>query len=102
MKRIYQSVITSHLHKYKQMAILTGPREVGKTSLCKEVVSNSRFAVNLSWNNFIDRETILAGPEKLYDKIESFTKLGTEPPVVVFEDLNLHKQWKNLLKGFYD
>lgn len=101
MKRIYQSVIEEHLKNHKQMIILAGPKAIGKTALCKEVMSNRKSVLNLNWSNLRDRELILAGPEKLYDKIQA-PKLVDQLPVIILNDLYLHKDWKNLLKGYYD
>ena len=34
--RIYDVVLAEHLRKYRQMAFLTGPRQVCKTTLCRQ------------------------------------------------------------------
>ena len=99
MKRIYQSVLEAHLRDYRQMVVLTGPRAVGKTTLCKEIISSIEPSLYLNWN--ADREIILAGPEKIYNKIKP-TNLADKLPVIVLDDLYLYKEWKNLLKGYYD
>jgi predicted AAA+ superfamily ATPase len=35
-RHIYDAVLTEHLKKYRQMAFLTGPRQVGKTTLVRK------------------------------------------------------------------
>lgn len=100
MRRLYQSIIETHLRDYHQMVILAGPRSVGKTTLCKEILS-SRKALSLNWDNIADRELILSGPENILHKI-NMKSTGNGLPIVVFDDLSLYREWKNLLKGYYD
>jgi stage III sporulation protein SpoIIIAA len=58
--RIYASMLESHLSENRQMAILTGPRQVGKTTLCRQ---RDRYYFN--WDNVNHRQHLLAGPEKI-------------------------------------
>lgn len=98
MKRIYQSVIEEHLESHQQMVILEGPRASGKTCLLDAVKESVGDFVILDWCISADRELILAGPEKIYSKINHASQL----PIVAFDNLYLYKEWKNLLKGYYD
>ena len=34
--RIYDSILTKHLAKNRQMAFVSGPRQVGKTTCCRK------------------------------------------------------------------
>ena len=101
LKRLYQSVIEKHLDDYQQIVVLEGPMMVGKTSLSKVVTANVREVLALNWDISSDRELILAGPEKIYSKI-NVDNLNGQLPILLLVNLHLYKDWKNLLKGYYD
>lgn len=43
MKRIYEKLFTDHLLNNRQMLFVSGPRQVGKTTLAKQVVPEGRY-----------------------------------------------------------
>ena len=57
-ERIYLQVVKAHLAKYRQMVLLSGPRQVGKTTLAKQFAAGY-----LDWDNIDARTTILKGPD---------------------------------------
>lgn len=102
MKRIYRSVIEAHLRDYQQMIILTGPDAIGKTTLMEEIINDLKYALYLNWHVDSHCESVLEGPEKVYKKVASSNVHSKKFPVIFFDELNLYKNWKNLLKGYYD
>ena len=56
-KRIYDALLAEHLAKHRQMAFVSGPRQVGKTTTCR-----NHADTYANWDNVDDREQILAGP----------------------------------------
>jgi hypothetical protein len=58
--RLYDTLLAEHLGTQRQMAFISGPRQVGKTTTCR-----NHADVYINWDNIDDRETILAGPAKL-------------------------------------
>jgi predicted AAA+ superfamily ATPase len=71
----------------RKMVFLGGPRQVGKTWLCRAVVSDPR-----AWLNFdvaADRDAILR---------------GRLPPTEAwfFDEIHKYRGWRNFLKGLYD
>lgn len=58
-KRIYDSLLEEHLASHRQMAFVSGPRQVGKTTTCR---NHARTYIN--WDNIDDREHILAGTDR--------------------------------------
>ena len=54
--RLYSSILSDHLVRYRQMVFLTGPRQVGKTTTCR-----SLGQAYLNWDNEDHRELILRG-----------------------------------------
>jgi predicted AAA+ superfamily ATPase len=70
-----------------KMVFLGGPRQVGKTTLCKALLKDPRGYLN--WDIAEDREKIL--------------KREFSPgPLWVFDELHKYKTWRNYLKGLYD
>lgn len=96
LPRLYQSIIADHLAKYRQMALLTGPRQVGKTTLAKALGD-----VYLNYDDPQDRAAILAGPSAVDARV-GLDSLSPKIPVIVFDELQKHRKWKDFLKGYFD
>lgn len=94
--RIYEQVLAKHLSEHRQMAILTGPRQVGKTTLCRQV---DRYYFN--WDNHDHRQQILAGPQAIAALCE-LDRPRAHLPIIVFDELHKFRKWKDYLKGFFD
>ena len=95
MQRIYHQLIRRHLAKYRQMVFLSGPRQVGKTTLAKDFSSSY-----LDWDNVDARALILKGPSAV--SAGMVDKLSSSLPVVVFDEIHKYRKWKDFLKGFFD
>ena len=94
--RLYGPVLADHLRRHRQMAFVSGPRQVRKTTACRSVAD-----AYLSWDNSDDRRILLRGPSALAERLE-LERLRAQPPVVVLDELHKHAKWKSLLKGFFD
>jgi predicted AAA+ superfamily ATPase len=94
--RLYDRTLEAHLAEHRQMAFVSGPRQVGKTTTCR---AQAEGYVN--WDNLDDREQILAGPARLAERF-GLDRLRAAPRVVLFDELHKHPRWKGLLKGFFD
>ncbi len=94
--RLYASVLRDHLDSLRQMAFLSGPRQVGKTTTCRGIGD-----VYLNWDNEDHRETILRGPGAVatYAGLDA---LSERPVVVVLDELHKYRRWKLFLKGLFD
>jgi len=77
------------------MAFLTGPRQVGKTTL-----SRSLAAVYLNWDTPDDRKTILTSMKTTMADV--LAKPRVQKPIIVFDELHKNQRWKRFLKGFFD
>ena len=93
--RLYTSVLQDHLERHRQMAFVSGPRQVGKTTVCRSL-SNSY----LNWDNSDDRRSVLRGPASLAESLQ-LNRLRGKPPVAVLDELHKYSNWKALLKGFF-
>jgi uncharacterized protein len=83
----------------KSMIFLSGPRQTGKTTFVKEIVSKNYFPVTyFNWDNIDNKKTLLKDPY-------FFQSVDTEPsrkPLVIFDEIHKYRSWKNYLKGVYD
>ena len=94
--RLYDTLLRDHLTKHRQMALVSGPRQVGKTTVCRTVADHY-----LNWDNLDDRRKVLAGPAAIAAAIR-LEQLREKSPVVVLDELHKYSKWKSLLKGFFD
>jgi predicted AAA+ superfamily ATPase len=94
--RLYTTVLKDHLHRHRQMALVTGPRQVGKTTACRSISD-----AYLNWDNVDDRRRLLRGPAALAE-ILHLEQLNAKPPIAVLDELHKYSKWKGLLKGFFD
>lgn len=101
MKRIYDYLLEEHLAKYDQMAFLAGPRQVGKTTIARNSIHDSKYHKYLNWDNLDNRKIILSGNQEIVDGLPIDTIVGVKP-FIVFDEIHKYKNWKTLLKGFVD
>lgn len=94
--RIYDRILKEHLGSLRQMAMISGPRQVGKTTTCREIAD-----VYLNWDNGDDRALILKGPAAVAESA-GVHKLKDSPSVILFDEIHKFGKWKQFLKGFFD
>jgi len=94
--RLYTAILAEHLEQHRQMALVSGPRQVGKTTACRSV-SNEY----LNWDNADDRRLLLRGPASIAQALQ-LDILREKPPVATLDELHKYIKWKSLLKGFFD
>lgn len=90
MKRYLEKYILDEMQG--KMAFISGPRQVGKTTLAAHI--GKAFFTNayeyLNWDNRDDRKLIM----------ESGLPAGKK--LVIFDEIHKYRHWKNYLKGEYD
>ena len=94
--RIYDALLLEHLTNNRQMAFVSGPRQVGKTTTCRHHTD-----AYCNWDNLDDREFVLAGPANLAARFGA-DRLSETIPVALFDELHKFPRWKTFLKGIYD
>jgi predicted AAA+ superfamily ATPase len=95
-KRIYDALLAEHFSRHRQMAFVSGPRQVGKTTTCR---AHADSYVN--WDNEDDRQRLLSGSAALVETLR-LNRLAASTPAVLFDELHKYPRWKQFLKGFFD
>ena len=94
--RLYTAILADHLARHRQMALVSGPRQVGKTTTCRSLSDEY-----LNWDNADDRRLLLRGPASLAQALH-VDIVRAKPPVATLDELHKYTKWKGLLKGFFD
>lgn len=101
MKRLYDTLLRSHLESDHEMLFLTGPRQVGKTTVSKNAQQLSKKFIYLNWDDEDHRKILLQGPAKIIEQA-SMNTMSDVKPIIAFDEIHKRPDWKNFLKGFYD
>ena len=70
------------------MAFIGGPRQVGKTTLARQIIKNKSSYLN--WDNVEHRYSIIRN------------QLPTHLNELIFDEIHKSKNWRSFIKGFYD
>jgi len=100
MKRQYKDTFASHFSSHHQMAMVSGPRQVGKTTLARSMF-DEREMFYLNWDDFDDRALLLQGGRAIAQYIR-LDQLRADAPLIILDEIHKFPQWKQLVKGFYD
>lgn len=101
MKRIYDTIVQSHIKSDQEMLFISGPRQVGKTTVSKNAEKLTDNFLYLNWDNEDNRNLILLGPSAII-KHAHLNVLSESKPIIVFDEIHKRPDWKNFLKGFFD
>lgn len=88
MKRyLYNQILSDLKHK---MVFITGPRQVGKTFLAKQIAQEFANPQYLNFDNIMDRRII------------NNMSWRYNADLLIFDEIHKKKDWKIFLKGVYD
>ena len=96
VKRLYESIVREHLGAYRQMVFLSGPRQVGKTTIARSFATDY-----LNWEEKDARLLILRGAKAVGGSLGLREGLDSGK-VVAFDEIHRYQKWKTFLKGFFD
>jgi len=88
MERQQKSAIINDLEK--KMVFITGPRQVGKTWLAREIARSFERSIYLNYDSVGDRDII---------KKEAWLE---DTGLLILDELHKMDGWKNYVKGVYD
>jgi predicted AAA+ superfamily ATPase len=97
-RRVYQAMFEEHLEQHRQMVFVAGPRQVGKTTVCRALASEGGY---FTWDDIDQRALILSGPNAVAAAVGG-SKLSPERPRIVLDELHRFPRWKTFLKGLFD
>lgn len=92
------TALWDELSAEKQMVFLSGPRQVGKTTLARWIAEPFKNSVYVNWDVPEHRKQILSDPAFF----EHVKRRDDSMPLVIYDEIHKHKKWKNYLKGIYD
>ena len=98
MKRIYENLFVDHLRSNRQMLFVSGPRQVGKTTLAKLVLPDGRY---FNYDRTSDALLFAKGPDGLAQTL-AFDQPAAQATAVIFDEIHKYRQWKRFMKGFFD
>ena len=74
-----------------KMVFIGGPRQVGKTTLCRNIIAKHfKSPSYFNWDNRGDR------------KIITVSAWPADAELLIFDEIHKYRQWKGLIKGEYD
>ena len=76
----------------EKMVFIGGPRQVGKTTLSLQFLQSGdeKHPAYLNWDSSLVKKDLLDG------------KLPADQKLLIFDEIHKYKNWKTLIKGFYD
>lgn len=101
MERLYSHILLDHINNHQQMLFLSGPCQVGKTTISQTAEKLTDRYLYLNWDDHEHRDIILHGASAITEQLH-LIQLSETQPIIVFDEIHKHPEWKNFLKGFYD
>jgi hypothetical protein len=94
--RTLEPFVQQFLAAHRKMVFVSGPRQVGKTTLARSCGKAHRQAVYFSWDILTDQRKLARNPYFF----EEADRTGDD--LVIFDEIHKYARWKNYLKGAYD
>lgn len=101
MKRLLETHIFDPEITEGKMIILTGPRQVGKTTFAQDWLKS--LGSSETYFNWDDPSVIMnfkRNPLCFHNIVSE--KYSNTPVPMVFDEIHKHVEWRNILKGFFD
>ena len=86
------------LARDKSMIFLAGPRQSGKTTFARQMADQEKDSLYFNYDLISDRRRFLKDP--LF--FQAMDRKGDAPPLLIFDEIHKHRDWRNYLKGVYD
>jgi uncharacterized protein len=96
--RIYDRLLRDHLDSERQIAMVTGPRQVGKTTSSRTAAGDHRY---YTWDRQSDRILMTRGPDAVAADLH-LDRVRDSPVRIVFDEIHKNPRWRTFLKGFHD
>ena len=100
MKRSQSLYIFNPEVNAQKMIFLSGPRQVGKTTFVRNKLKKiGDEALYFNWDDPYVKREYRKNPHFLKTYL---AKAKNNFPLVAFDEIHKHKDWKDILKGLYD
>ncbi|MBF0502941.1 MAG: ATP-binding protein [Candidatus Riflebacteria bacterium] len=86
------------LRDFRKMAFISGPRQVGKTTLAKTISEQFQQSRYFNWDIPGHQTELLKDPTFFEKDRRHFSKEF----LVIFDEIHKYRRWKNYLKGTFD
>ena len=98
LKRKLYIDLWESLSSEKQMIFLSGPRQVGKTTLAKIIAKGYSNKYYFNWDIISNKKLLIKDPAFF----QHLNRVDSTKPIVILDEIHKYIQWKNYLKGIYD
>lgn len=96
---LYNEIVSLALKRHK-MAFISGPRQVGKTTLSKSYAAHTDAFVYKNWDESSFRKLWTKSPNSLAEEFD-LTR-NSQSKLLVLDEIHKSKGWKQKLKGLFD
>ncbi|MBI2920049.1 MAG: ATP-binding protein [Planctomycetes bacterium] len=96
-RRSLDPVIDSSAFADHKIAMVSGPRQCGKTTLARMMLAGRKIGVYRNWDQLAFRREWSLNPSSVVPAAR-----GIETPLVVLDEIHKERRWKRNLKGIYD
>jgi hypothetical protein len=97
IKRYLTPAIESLCFAKHKIAMISGPRQCGKTTFAKMLLESRRAGTYHNWDDVEFRRTWVRKPSTVVPRTEQ-----DKVPIVVLDEIHKDRLWKRNLKGIYD
>jgi uncharacterized protein len=98
LERTAIPIIREVIAQYHKMAFVSGPRQVGKTTLAKHYQQQFGQGLYRNWDIPPHQKEIVTDP--LF--FEKKNRDPGKPFLIILDEIHKYARWKNYLKGIYD
>lgn len=99
--RLYDAVLEEHLAHHRQMLFLSGPRQVGMTTVARTSERSKKFSYYFNWDVPEDRAIVLGGLERIRAHC-GLDEISEQPRLLILDEIHKYPRWKSWLKGLFD
>ena len=94
--RTIEKYLDKYLKLYGKMVFLSGPRQVGKTTLSMSYMEKNGGGTYFNWDILTDQKKFVKNPYFFEEENQ------TPGNIVILDEIHKYSRWKNYLKGAFD